>query len=213
MQRVSRPAAGRSCAHGTLAPGNHLVDRLTAVDYRPPRIGASLLLAAVVAAGGCDYISKLSSQVEKEAQQVVAHTVEEVKQQVGTAGSIELDLGGPVATKGCYARLLPISGRPTILQVTSYADADSESYPSFFLRAEAPSAEPGALVGVSLPVEMYLQSEADGAIWHSKPDEPAQIVVRSAAADDFAADLQGVLVNTATGAQLNVTGKMKGTLR
>ncbi len=55
-----------------------------------------------------------------------------------------------------------------------------------------------------------MQTEAGGPIWHTMADGPAQIVIRSVAADGFAADLQGVFVNSATGASQAVTGKLSG---
>ena len=171
------------------------------------------LLATLAAAAGCDAIAKLGDEAKQQVQQTVVHTIDDVKQTVGTAGSVELDVGGPVATRGCYANWLRFSGRPTVLQVASYVDPTNESFPSFFLRGQTDSAEPSALIGAALDVEAYLQREADGPIWHTTAEQPAQIVIRSASAEGFAADLQGVLVNSATGESQNVTGKLSGKLQ
>jgi hypothetical protein len=173
------------------------------------------LIAGVLAAAaaGCDKVSKLAGEATQQAQQAVSNAVEDVKQSAGAAGSVELQLDAPVTAKGCYASLLQVSGRPTVLQVASYRDPSGESFPSFFLRAQTDQAEPAALVGLAIPAEVYVQAEANGPIWHTTADQPAQIVVRSLAADGFAADVQGVLVNSGTGATQPVTGKLSGSLK
>jgi hypothetical protein len=165
-----------------------------------------IALAVSVAAAGCDKVSQLTEQ----AQQVVSNTVEDIKPE---SSSVELQIERPVTAKGCYASLLRVGGRPAVLQVASYRDPSHESFPSFFLRAQTEQTEPGALVGAVIPAEVYVQPEADGPIWHTAADQPAQIVVRGAAADGFAADLQGVFVNSATGASQSVTGKLNGSLK
>jgi hypothetical protein len=170
-------------------------------------------LASVAIAAGCDKVSKLAGQATEQAQQVVSNAVEEIKQTAGAAGSVELQLEQPVTAKCCYASLLKVNGRPTVLQVASYSDPSGESFPSFFLRATTEQSDLAALVGSAIPAEVYVQAEADGPIWHSTADQPAQIVIRSAAADEFAADLQGVLVNSGSGATREVTGKLSGSLK
>ena len=172
-----------------------------------------VLLMAIAAAGGCDKVSELAGDAKQKAQQAVSNTIEEVKQTAGAAGSVELQLGGPVTAKGCYASLLRVSGRPTVLQVASYSDPSGETFPSFFLRALTEQSEATALVGSAIPADVYVQAEAGGPIWHNTVEQPAQIVIRSLEAEGFAADLQGVLVNSGTGASQNVTGKLSGSLK
>ncbi len=107
--------------------------------------------------------------------------------QAGAAGSVELQIGGPVTAKGCYASLLRVSGRPTVLQVASYRDPSGETFPSFFLRAlaERSGSRPHWL-GRAIPAEAYVSRRRPMARSGTPPiDQPAQIVIRSLAADGF----------------------------
>ncbi len=190
----------------------------------PPRRQSILLIAVAAAAiaAGCDKISELAGEAKQQAQQVtqqaqqqvkqvVSNTVEDVKQSTGAAGTVELQLAGPVTANGCYASLLQVSGRPAILQVASYNDSTNESFPSFFLRAQTDQTEPGGLIGAPMiAAEVYVQAAAGGPIWHVTAGQPAQIVVRSAGPGGFTADLQGEFINSDTGVTQQVTGTMNG---
>ncbi len=165
-----------------------------------------IAMAVSAAAAGCDKVSQLTEQ----AQQVVSNTVEDIKPE---SSSVELQIELPADGK----RLLRKSAagqRPAGSSASGQLPRSEPRVLSEFLPASpGRTNRAGALVGAVIQAEVYVQPEADGPIWHTRPDQPAQIVVRSVAADGFAADLQGVFVHSATGASQSVTGKLNGSLK
>jgi hypothetical protein len=146
----------------------------------------------------------------KDVQQAVANKVEAVKQTAQAAGGIELTLDQPINASGCYASWLPIAGRPTIVQVTSYNDPSGESYPSFFLRVETDETQPSALPNRTLSGEALVMVGAEGPLWHTTPDRPIEFVLTEVGDSNFRATVRGLMVNSETGAQQEVSGKLEG---
>jgi len=182
----------------------------------------SLLIEILTVAGlaslgsiGCDKVSELAGEAKQAVStsvEQVKQTAEQVKQAAGVVGSVELQLDHPVSAKSCYVHLIRLNGRPTVLQVSSYQDAGAESFPSFFLRAEPQQADPAALAGARIAAEVFVQETPEGPVWHTTVAAPAQIAITSATADSLNADLQGLLVNSDTGATKEMTGKLSGSL-
>jgi len=148
-------------------------------------------------------------------KEAVSQTTEAVKEHTSLAGSIELTVDKPLKTGRCYLALVSLtSGRPGILQMTSYQNAGDESFPSVFFRAEVSAAELAELVGQEVAGQLYVQAVKDGPVWHSADDRPVRVAITSAADGSIEGEVRGGdLVNTDTGQSNSVTGKFAGSLQ
>ncbi|NQT36224.1 MAG: hypothetical protein HQ581_01975 [Planctomycetes bacterium] len=126
--------------------------------------------------------------------------------------SIELTLDGPVRTQKCYASLAGgMSGRPAVLQITSYEDPGSERFPSVFLRAEVTATSPAALKGLKTSAKLYVQRKADEPVWCCLPNQPVEIEIYEADDRKIAVEiLRGELMDMGTGRSVKVSGALTG---
>lgn len=141
-------------------------------------------------------------------------TTEQVQQQLNLAGNIELTAGEVVKTDACYVSLLPQgSGRPTVLQLQSYRDAERESFPSVFLQAHVQANSIAELIGEPLAARLFVQREAQGPVLFSDISTPIELKITSVEERVISAELSGTaLRDTSTGAEFPVTGKLTGIL-
>jgi hypothetical protein len=177
----------------------------------------ALLVACALFAGGCDFLSKKASEVKKAASETTQRVVERAKQETNNAGGIELALAGgaPLKTAGCYGSLtVQGGGRPTVFQVTSYADAAGESFPSLYFSAATSADSTAALANQTLQGRLYFQQQPDGPVWHTADGDMASLSVQTAADNQFTATLaQCKLVNTETNETRTATGTFSGSLK
>jgi hypothetical protein len=148
-------------------------------------------------------------------RQTVEKGVEEVKQSANLAGNIELTLSPPVQAKACYASFYLVDAdRPAVLQIASYPKAETETFPSVFMRAlvQAPSA--ADLTGKTVSAEVFVQQNSEGPVWHSRGPGHVQLQIEEVSDDSIAGKiLGGQLVSTDTGQPIDVTGTFSGSLR
>ena len=151
----------------------------------------------------------------RQVQQKIVRAAEPVKEETGLAGHFELELDEPVKAGRCYAVLVSFpSGRPAVLQLSSYQEPGDETFPSVFLRVEVSAGTVAELLGQELPATLYVQTGPEGPVWHSPDERPVEFTIT--AADDTSVEgevLGGTLVNTHTGQEVAVTGKFSGSLR
>jgi hypothetical protein len=194
------------------------------------------MLAACVALGtlGCDS-SKVSdlagsikdaategvSQVSEKAEQVAGSVTETTREMTDTvsenlalAGNMELTLDGPVKTKACYTRFIPsVAGRTSVLQMQSYRDAEQQSFPSAFLRAQVSASQLPELAGQTVAAQLFVQPEADGTIWYTDTDL-VQLKIVGVDEKQVTAELvEGSLLSTSGDAEQAVKGTFTGVIQ
>jgi hypothetical protein len=118
--------------------------------------GACLALLVLVSGCGTD-VSEMASSVRDAATQGLEKAKETagdvsrsvqgaagtLSEKAGFAGSFDLTVGEPLKASACYATCVALGpNRSGVLQVQSYRDAESESFPSVFLRAPGRRAGP-----------------------------------------------------------------------
>jgi hypothetical protein len=191
------------------------------------RAVAVLGLMLLGAALGCSQ-DKVNELLEKgkqsldEGQQAVSNSLESAKASAesasGTAkealqlaGKFELDLESRVATSGCYSRLLPAAGeRSAVLQLQSYRDAGSESFPSVFLRGLVSADDAASLVGETIAVEMFVQTEPNGPVWFTPRESPVQFTITAADAEQIVGRIDSGELQRTDGASHAVSGEVTG---
>ena len=170
---------------------------------------------------GCDQISDvLPDSVKNKAQEVqesVQETVEDtaskamesVKQVAQIAGSAEIMLNREVRAGRCYVTLnQPGENRPAILELKSYQTETDESFPTFLFHAEASSASWNDLLGQEVSGQLFIQTEADGPVWFTSPDQLVKVKLISHEGGNVEAELvSGALSSTGGQSVPAVSGK------
>jgi hypothetical protein len=157
-------------------------------------------------------VSENAAKAKDAVQSKMGATADQVQQQLNLAGSIELTVGDAVKTDACYVSLLPQgAGRPTVLQLQSYRDAEHESFPSVFLQAHVQANSMAELIGEPIAARLFVQREAQGPVLFSDIATPIELKITSVEERVISAELSGAkLRDTSTGAELPVTGKLTG---
>jgi hypothetical protein len=188
--------------------------------------GATIVILAIFAigcskddlAGALDKAKNAMSENAAKAKEAVQSkmdaTTEQVQQQLNLAGTIELTAGDVVKTEACYLSLIPQgSGRPTVLRLQSYRDAERESFPSVFLQAHVQANSVAELIGEPLAARLFVQRDAQGPILFSDVATPVELKITAVEERLISAELSGTkLRDTSTGAEIPVTGKLTGVL-
>jgi len=148
-------------------------------------------------------------------RQTVEKGVEGVKQTANLAGNIELTLSPPVQAKACYASFYLVDAdRPAVLQISTYPKADTETFPSVFMRALVQTNSAAELAGKTVSAEVFVQPNSEGPVWHSRGPGHVQLQIEEVSEDSIAGKiLGGQLISTETGQPIDVTGTFSGSLR
>jgi hypothetical protein len=183
-----------------------------------PRATLCLIFALIV---GCssetidDLKKKVGEGVDK-VKNVGQEATEKVADQVAGANSyLQLEMGEALDAKACFVSLTQLPGsRPAVLQLTSYSDAEHESFPSILIWAEVASHQPDSLAGQKVKAQIYIQAKADGPVWQSVPGEPIEVSITKASAQEFAGEIaSGKIISSDGGGGIDVRGKFAGALR
>jgi hypothetical protein len=188
-------------------------------------MGVAVLLPLLVACSKED-VNSLVEKTKQTVSDTAAKTTETVKDKIDDAtavakeklqlsGKCELQCGGPVATPACFARLITFEdGRPSVLQLQSYRDFSEESFPSVYVHAQVTASQPSELNGISVSAQAFVQSQAQGAIWYTDPDNPVQIKVNSVIDGLVNVEfVSGKLLNSNDATTQTVSGRIEGVLQ
>ena len=159
-----------------------------------------------------DVVADSAAKGKQFVQEKMDETTEQVQEQLNLAGRFELTAGEPLMTDACYVRVIaPGTGRPTILQLQSYRDAERESFPSVFLQAQLQANSLAELVGEPLSARLFIQREPEGPILFSEISTPITLTITSLENQLVSAELTGAaLRDTSTGGDIPVTGNLTG---
>ena len=157
-----------------------------------------------------DNVQDLRSDVGQQVKQQLNKTQDAVNQQVGRAGSMTLQLRPPLEVNACFARFIRFQdGRPSVVQFQSYRDAESETFPSVFIRAITQVASPAELNGVTLEASMFVQREEGGPVLHTS--SPLQLQIVQVDDQQVVAKILGGSLDTTDGKDtVSVTGQLEG---
>ena len=146
-------------------------------------------------------------------KQAVTNQVESVRQTADAAGSVQLELDAPVTASGCYGRLTAASGgRPAVLTIASYNSPSNEAFPSFFVQAQTKATSSAQLVGEPIDAVAFVQETKDGPVWHSPDGKSVKLAIAAAADGLLSGQVTGVLINTDTGAEKQISATFSGSL-
>lgn len=152
----------------------------------------------------------------QDVKDAVSGQVEQAKQAIApVVGKIDLQATTPIKLDTCFARLTSIStDRPKVLQVTSYEDVNHERFPSVFLHAVVAVDNVAALAGKQIEAQVYIQTAADAAVWHTAAGESVQVTIKAADDTSITCEIErGLLVSSADGVTVEIRGTLVGLLK
>lgn len=153
-----------------------------------------------------------ADQVVEQAQAAVNDTTAQAKEKLQLSGKIEVASATPLAAAACYARFVPAHGeRSAVLQLQSYRDATAESYPSIFARAIVSAESAAKLVGQTIEIQLFAQSQANGPVWFSNSDAPVHFKITAVDDQQIVGEfIDGQLQRTDSPETTAVTGGATG---
>ncbi len=182
-----------------------------------PAATCVILAACLIIGSGCDTIQNLGEDTSKKKtadkkppRPAVVRTEDSMP-----ATSIEFDLGADrkITLRECHVEWIPArAGYPAAVQIKSYEDAKSESFPSLFIQAVAPGDTLEAIRGQTLDAVIHLAESANGEVWHTVATDPAQIVIRNSdASGRVVGEISAAtLVQVSTQEKLSASGSFDG---
>jgi hypothetical protein len=179
----------------------------------------SITLALSVALSGCDYVQSYF-QEEKPVKPQAGATAPPKKAKPAKAAPppprmIALGMTPPIEAKECQIKLTAAAGQvPAILQIASYADKQTESYPSVFIQAVAPSGTLSDILEQPLQAKVYVALAAAGPFFSTPDGQLAQVTVKAADDQHVVGTIENAtLVDKASGQQATASGRFDGKLR
>jgi hypothetical protein len=108
---------------------------------------------------GLEQAKETASQVGQTVTEQAQNVTGQVQEGLALAGTMTVNMGGPLQTQACYVTLVPAAGgRPAVLQLQSYQDEQQESFPSVFARATVPAAGLSELAGQTSPIQLKIHN-------------------------------------------------------
>lgn len=180
---------------------------------------ASITLALSFALTGCDYVQSFFKE-EKPAKKQAGTTAPPKKEEPAKPAPppprvIALGMTPPVEAKDCQIKLTAAAGQvPAILQVASYVDKQTESYPSVFIQAVVPSATLTDILEQPLQAKIYVALAAGGPFFSTPDGQPAQLTLKAADDQHVVGTIENAtLVDQASGQKSSVAGRFDGKMR
>lgn len=168
-----------------------------------------------LASDGLETVKEEGGNVVQDVTETVTDTVntatDGAKETLNLAGNATVTVDAEVKTNACYAQLITFtSGRSNVLQMQTYKDAETETFPSMFLRAEVEASTVEELNGKEVTAKVFVQPEANGPLWSS----PAPVTVSLVVAEKklIATLTGGKMRNSQNADELDVKGMFTSVL-
>ena len=105
------------------------------------------------------------NRVERQVSEQLGRAKDTVNAQVGEGGRVQLQLEPALEVNTCFAEFLRFpDGRRSVVQFRTYRAAETETFPSVFVRCLTQATDPAELSGVTLEAEIFVQREAGGEV-------------------------------------------------
>ena len=152
------------------------------------------------------------NRVERQVSEQLGRAKDTVNAQVGEGGRVQLQLEPALEVNTCFAEFLRFpDARRSVVQFRTYREAETETFPSVFVRCLTQATDPAELSGVTLEAENFVQREAGGEVLYTRA--PAQLAISQV--DErliVARILGGTLQRSGSNETVSVTGEVEGRL-
>ena len=165
------------------------------------------------ASQGVQSVKDTAQQVSKDVSGTAQGVTDKASQAVELAGTMKLTIDQPLVISACYASFSRLKAAGVgVLQLQSYRDAQHESFPSVFVRAQCSAGTLAELAGQTIGAQMFVQPQQDGPLWTATV-QPVQLKITAIEGKVLKAEIAGgSLTQSATGASQAVTGAFEGVL-
>ena len=149
------------------------------------------LFVLLAAATGCnkEKLDEMVATAKQAATQAASDVAAEVSQEVksvteaagdatgiaDTTGKATIKLDAETSFDTCYLSLLTMTGRPTVLKLSSAESGKTDAFPAFLIQGTTDAASVDAVVGQTVAAKLFAQKQAEGPIWYSPDDQPVSI--------------------------------------
>ena len=150
-------------------------------------------------------------QMADGAVETARDTGSQLAETAGMAGHFDLEVGEPLKTSACYVQLITLGlERPSVLQLQSYRDAERESFPSVFFRAEVTEADFSGLVGQTIDGQLFVKFQPDAPTF-STQGGPVQVRIDAIEEQQLTGQIiAGSLTAATDGTVRPVSGTFRG---
>lgn len=116
----------------------------------------------------------------------------------------------PATRAECHLQFVVNPPYQSVLQVGSYEDSSREQFPSVFLRMRVDASNLSELLDRLLATELYIQSEANGDIWHNLPGQVVEATLKQVEGD-VVGEFSGEIHSVDTGQNMKINGSFRFT--
>jgi hypothetical protein len=171
------------------------------------KVRASLALVPILLIFGCskeqrdqiaEKVGQAKDQVASKASEVTSkasETASAAKEKVVADGQAKLKLDKELSFSASYVNLIPVKGRGSVVQLRSYSDSKSESFPSYFFQANSSAASLNSLTGQTVKGTLFIKRDKNEATWMSLPEQMVSL--------SFDSVVEGKLVGRVVDGKLN----------
>lgn len=159
-----------------------------------------------------DTVSQAKDKVASTASEVTSKANESVsaaKETVVADGQAKLKLDKDLSFSASYVNLIPLKGRGAVVQIRSYLDSKSESFPSYFFQANTTAASLNALSGQTLKGTLFIKRDKDDATWMSLPEQSVSLSLDSILDGKLIGRVVDGKLSSAKGQPTSVTGSFE----
>lgn len=152
-------------------------------------------------------------QMADGAIETARDTGSQLAETAGMAGHFDLEVGEPLKTSACYVQLITLGPeRPSVLQLQSYRDAERESFPSVFFRAEVTEADFSGLVGQTIDGQLFVKFQPDAPTFSTRGG-PVQVRIEAIEEQQLTGEIiAGSLTAATDGTVRSVSGTFRGSV-
>jgi len=186
-------------------------------SYRRSRTVFVLCLLGWLVIAGCskEDLDKMvadaknkAGSLKESANQAIEKTKQSVQSVTDTDGSGAIQLEGEIKFGQSFIRLIPADGnRPAIVQIKSSRETP-DTFPAYFLQGEVNAGSLDELSGKTASCNVFAQKSKTDPVWSNQGTNPILISIQKEGTA-FKASFQGVVVNSLTGSQANVSGRLE----
>jgi hypothetical protein len=149
-----------------------------------------------------------AGSLKDSASQAIEKTKQSVQSVADTDGTGAIQLEGEIKFGQSFIRLIPADGnRPAIVQIKSSRES-SDSFPAYFIQSEVNVGSLDELSGKTVSCNVFAQKSKTDPVWSNQGTNPILVSIQKEGTA-FKASFQGVVVNSLTGSQANVSGRFE----
>lgn len=146
------------------------------------------------------------SSAQKSISENVSQATSQVAEQVVSDGQATIKLDSDVAISSSYINLIHMKERGSVLQLRSYLDAKTETFPSYFFQANTSATSLASLGGQSVSGNIFVKKSATDPTWMNQPDQPVTLALESSNEGKLKGKFSTGQVSGPDGKQVSITG-------